>query len=278
MVVQTLAEATGLSALAAARPALAFFLVQLGTGIAARLDWISVPPALAWLVSFVAIGAGLFFAILEFVAFHQEDLAELLDDLYITRLAGALSAFTSSLLLAVSGAPMAEVNASMPVLEPGSAEHGMIEALQLAQASEAPLWLQVASVGTAVVVNLAFGWLRARVVRVIRDAAMGGWWSWIESGGVLAFFLLLPFLPVLLALLLVLTAVVAGALLLAFRFGSVVVDRRHRRPCPACQTSIREEALVCYDCGASVLPVVHLEPRLLGPPKRRREVAVSVEV
>jgi hypothetical protein len=110
----------------------------------------------------------------------------------------------------------------------------------------------------AVVIHSGLAWVRGWFVRWIREFALGGWFAWIESGGVVVAASLLPFMPVLIAVTALAMAAAVGALHLGAAGAERVWDARQRVGCPSCQRRIRAEACVCAGCGAEVAPKVVL--------------------
>jgi hypothetical protein len=96
------ARLVGFAATSAPMPATTFFLVQLVVAVLVRLDKLSLPPEVAWTVSFVAVGVGLVGAIFEWVAKLTDEVDELLRDLHLDRIMGAVSTFAISAMLVLS--------------------------------------------------------------------------------------------------------------------------------------------------------------------------------
>jgi hypothetical protein len=96
------ARLVGFAATSAPMPATTFFLVQLVVAVLVRLDRLALPPEVAWTVSFIAVGVGLVGAVFEWVAKLTDEVDELLRDLHLDRVMGALGTFAISAMLVLS--------------------------------------------------------------------------------------------------------------------------------------------------------------------------------
>jgi hypothetical protein len=96
------ARLVGFAATSAPMPATTFFLVQFVVAVLVRLDKLSLPPEVAWTVSFIAVGVGLVGAIFEWVAKLTDEVDELIRDLHLDRVMGALGTFAISAMLVLS--------------------------------------------------------------------------------------------------------------------------------------------------------------------------------
>lgn len=96
------ARLVGFAATSAPMPATTFFLVQFVVAVLVRLDKLALPPEVAWTVSFIAVGVGLTGAIFEWVAKLTDEVDELIRDLHLDRVMGALGTFTISAMLVLS--------------------------------------------------------------------------------------------------------------------------------------------------------------------------------
>jgi hypothetical protein len=123
-------------------------------------------------------------------------------------------------------------------------------------ASGATSWLAAAG---AAVASIGIQTARRRALEALDDfASLEGWWRRVEAGGVVGTLVLiwaLPFLAIGFVVLLTVGAVVIGYV---SRRWQQAEDARRRRPCPQCQTAIREEATRCPSCRAEVEPVAWL--------------------
>jgi hypothetical protein len=97
-----IARLTGFAAAAAPMPATTFFAVQLVLAVLVRFDRLDLPPEAAWTVSFVAVGIGLVGAVFEWIAKLTDDVEEVLRDLHLDKLLGAVSTFAVSAMLVLA--------------------------------------------------------------------------------------------------------------------------------------------------------------------------------
>jgi hypothetical protein len=291
------------SALAASRPALTFFCVQLALAVAVRADWLSLPPIVGWTTSYVALGVGALFAILELAIRHSEDLEDHVVGLGLDQLSGALSSFTLTVLLAAAGAPEAEMRAELAAatagqdgrqamfiegvrrageVEPTAPNHGLTAApnhgltappddtpaAAQQQTQSQPWYLVLAALAIGTAVNQALVRARGAVVSLLGDLSLYRWFAWVESGGVVGVAALAAVLPILaFALILALGAALAAGGL-GLRGVALAADRAARRPCPVCADAVRVEATRCPKCKADIPATVRLEAGWAGRVRR----------
>lgn len=239
-VMQTVAQTLTTAVAATGRPLLTLFATQVVVGAAIRAGLVEIHGVLEPAVSFLAIAIMGVFALAEGLVQHQTEMSELLDDLYVQRLAGGASASASALLLAsvgvASGPPTGEA----------------WEIIQLADASGHPPLVTFGVVTIALGINLVIGWVRAEVLEVLREMDAQGVFQWLETGGALTVLVLLPFLPLIALTLVVLASAAMVVLAVLARTGSWAVDRAHRRPCPECGAAVRMEASRCAHCATDI--------------------------
>lgn len=289
------------SALAASRPALTFFCVQFALAVAVRADWLSLPPVVGWTTSYVALGIGALFAILELAIRHSEDLEDHVVGLGLDQLSAALSSLTLTVLLAAAGAPESELRdelatatagndgrqamfiegvrragadgvAAQPTApaEPTTAPtEGLTENAAAQQQTKSQPWYMVLAalaIGTAV--NQALVRARGAVVSLLGDLSLYRWFAWVESGGVVGVAALAAVLPVLAFAMIVVLGAALAAGGLTLRGVALAADRAARRPCPVCTGNVRVEATRCPKCKADIPATVRLEPGWAGRVRR----------
>ncbi|TVQ93295.1 MAG: hypothetical protein EA397_04805 [Deltaproteobacteria bacterium] len=240
------AQVISTSAVAASRPALTFFLVQLGLGGGVLVGWVALPPLASWTVSLPALVLGGVAAFVEVLATLQPELDEIFTETRLTRMAGGLSAAAVATLFAASGLPI-EVDIDVDAAQLGAA-------LAVAERSGHPWWVQLPVIVFAVAVNLGLGPIREKLQAFAHSLGVSWYVAVMETGGVIGILLLVPFLPPLTLAVVVLLSLVFGALALSARLISARIDRRSRRPCPSCRRPIRVEAGRCPGCRAVVFP------------------------
>ncbi len=238
------AQTVTVSTTSSGRPALTFFLVQVLVGLGVHTGHVALPEGVLPLVSAWALALGATLAVAELLAQHLDDVEAVLRELRYDRIAGALGALGATLIFASLGLPEEEA------LAPAEAAGALV----LLEASGYELGVQAAALGGALALNLVLTWARARVLEALGALDLRWAWQVIETGGVAAVILLLPVAPVLTLLLVVVVVVALGSVGALLRGGQVLVDRRARRPCPACAQSIRVEASLCWGCGVAVAP------------------------
>lgn len=248
---QFLARSFGGAITSAARPALTFLVVQLFAAALVRLDYATLPPSFAWLVSIPAIAVAALLAVLELMAQHDE-IGSVLRDLHVEPLLGAFGAFSVGLLFAALGLPEADAQALLP-----TQAADLARATHSAVASDASEGMKLAVIGASVALNLGLSWLRGQVMDWLAQLALDESWARLESGGVLAALVLMVFFPVIALVLLVLIAAALGALGLVIHGAQRLIDRLERAPCPGCGAAVRPEASLCASCRRE------LEPRVL---------------
>ncbi len=91
-----IARVFGFTVTACPMPATTFFAVQLVVAVVVRLGDVSLPPAVAWTISFLALGMGFFGAVLEWVCKYVDDVEEIAAELGADKVLGALSTFSIS--------------------------------------------------------------------------------------------------------------------------------------------------------------------------------------
>lgn len=248
-----LAHTFGPAITAASRPGLTFGVIQLVVALLVRTGHATIAPGLAWLISPLAIGFGVLFAVLETLAKHDPDVAALMRDLHIDHALGAFGGFASALLFSALGLPP-------EAGQPAGGESDLSVAVQLASSGEHAPAVRAAAIGGAVVLNLGLGWVRAKLIDVLDDLSLSALWARLETGGVLALLILLPLLPLVALAFLVIATIALSLLAVGARLTELALDRRSRVPCTACGERVRQEASLCSACRAELRPRVLLDP------------------
>lgn len=249
-----LAQSFGASLTATARPATTFFVVQAVAAVLVHYGTVGLPSELAWTVSWPAVVVAAVIALVENMAAHDADMAEMAHDMGFDRAAGAIGTLAAVVLFAAMGLPSME---AVALGEP-AAVSGLTTASSWASAAEQSSWTRIGVVGFAVVANLGLGWLRARFMAFVVDMNLAGVWARIETGGVLGVLILVVMLPVVAALVVLSLAAVLAVLGLGAQTMGRWWDARQRVACGACGASIRPEASACPKCGAVHTPRVLL--------------------
>ncbi len=244
---------------ASARPALTFAATQFIVLGLVRAEQGAVPADLAWLVSAPALVVGVLFAVVEALARSDEDVDGVLRELHLDKVAGSLSVFTTTLLFGSMGLAGIEPSLSVDVPVQAAAMGGAALGFPLVVAAMPSLSAMGTATGVTIVaaiaINTVLVTLRGWMMDALDVLGLSRWWLRLETGGVVAVLVLVPFLPlVVMGLLVVLSALAA--------FGGVVargaerhLDRRARRPCPSCGHGARVEAARCPKCRGALTPV-----------------------
>jgi len=205
----------------------------------------------------------------EVILQHLQDGPEILEELWVQRLAAGASTVTATLIFASLGVPE---DVAWEVVREELAGQGTVadrdlqEAMVLATQSPYPLHIQGAALGVAVTVNIGLGMLRARVLEILRDLDVERTYQWVETGGVLVVLVLLPLVPLLALALVALASLVLALAGGSTMLGQYLLDQRRRRACPECGLSVRVEASRCHGCQAQI-PVVQLLAPVAVPPE-----------
>lgn len=240
---------------ASARPAATFLVMLLTVGYLSGADLVTLPPMLSWLLTHQVIILALIFTFLELVAHNDSDLSALLAGLYLDRVGAALSSGSVVLVLLSLGLTENALAVSTPDLEVLSgATAAEILAFTFALGDE-PFVAGTALV-TALLLSQVVTALRARVVEALQNVGLYGIYSFLESGGVLAALILLPFAPLLALLFFVLAILLTSTLAVLLRGREKRVDQKARQPCRNCDELIRIEASRCRSCGAEFRPAI----------------------
>lgn len=264
-----IARVLGSAFSASSRPALTFFAVQVTAGVLFRLELVTLPSSLSWLVSIIAIGAGFGAVVVELVTQHYSEVEQTLRAINIHRFAGALSAFTSTLVLASLGAPIVSATAET---QSGSASD-LSNAIEMAAVSGQPLWLQITAVCTGLIVNIGLTWVRTEILEHLDKFEIGDAWQRIESGGIVVFLILLLLLPALALVVVVILTVIFAMVPLLLKLADKAMDFRRRQPCPRCSAPIRVEAFLCPHCRSTKSPTL-----ILGGSSRKGAAAKFGEI
>lgn len=255
-----LSQTFGVAFTASPRPALTFFVVQVVVAFCTRMGWVAMDPGLAWLVSVPCLIVAFVLAGLEIAARHDEEIDELLRDFKIGHVLGAFGTFSACLVFGALGLPEEE---ALDLVE-GSVARDMGVAASLAASSEQSDLVRYGAVGGGVGLNLGVTHLRGRVLEFLSYFDLDKQWHRIETGGVLGVVTLIVWLPVLALGVVVLMTLVLGALAVSVAMAEKWADERGRRDCPGCNTAIRKEASLCFQCGTSVEPEVVLGSTMEG--------------
>lgn len=246
---QFVARTFGGAITSAARPALTFFVVQLFAATLVRMDYATLPPSFAWLVSIPAIAVAALLTGLELLTQHDE-VGDLLRELRIEPSLGAFGAFSAGLLFAALGLPETEAQALVPVAgELARVTHEV-------SAAAVDDGTKMAVIGASVAINLGLSWVRGVMMDGLAQFTLSSSWARLESGGVLAALVLLVFFPVVALVLLVGLAVGMGTLGLLIRGTQRALDRLERRACAHCGHRVRPEASRCPSCRGALTPTV----------------------
>ena len=237
------AHVLGSSMAASARPALTFLVVQVTVASAMWATGAAPPAALAWLLSPAAMAVAGTAAFVELLAQADEDLSEILRELHVDHVLGAMSSMTSELLFVAFGADAG-------VGQPG----GVAGAIQVAEQAGLPWWGDVGVVAAALVVTMAMSWVRGEIHEALEAVQLKSVWQRLEAGGVLVVLALALFSPAVGLVVLVLLAVALALVGLSIHQLEGWADDRSRTDCPACGHRVRVEATLCSSCRTALAP------------------------
>ncbi|HJN73010.1 MAG TPA: hypothetical protein QGF58_03650 [Myxococcota bacterium] len=252
--IRFLAQTFGVAFTASPRPGLTFFVVQVTVAFVSRMGWVTMEPALAWLISLPCVMIAFVMAGLEILARHDEEIEELLRDFNLTHVLGVFGTFTGCLVFAALGLPEEE---ALGLVEEG-ASHDVGTAMALASASEQSDVVRYGAIGGGVAMNLGITSVRGRIIEFFSCFDLDKQWHRIETGGVVGVLTLLIWLPVLALVLVVLLTLALGVIAVAVKVAEKWADERGRRECPSCETKVRKEASLCFQCRSALEPEVVL--------------------
>ena len=178
---------------AAARPATTFFAMQLTVFVLVHREVATIPTVFELVISIPAIFVVALLAILETLAKHDPDIAVILRETHIDEITGACGALGAALLFTALGMPETEV---ATLVEEGAAGEVLGTTAETA-ATEYGVFVQAGVVGGALAINIAMSYLRRHLLRHLYDYKLDKFWAFLESGGVIALLVLLPFVPLL---------------------------------------------------------------------------------
>lgn len=250
VVLRYLAMIFGPAITSTARPAATFLAVQITVVALVYRDLAAVPEWLDVLVSVPVIAFVGVLAALEMVATHDPDIAAILRDLNVDRVAGAFGALSAALLFSALGLPEAE---AMGLVEGQGAvlatAGGVFDATGAAVAADFNTAIQVVAIGLAVALNIGLTRLRAGLLLFVDEFRLGTLWARIETGGVVGVLILLPLFPLVVLAFLTLLMVGLALFSAAVWSASKTMDQRFRTPCKECGHRLRVEASRCPQCG-----------------------------
>lgn len=258
--IRYLAQTYSVSLTASSRPALTFFGVQVGIYALSLNQMVVVPDAMGWLHSTAAFGVAGVLALLEVLAHHQDDISEMLHETGVDKFLSVFGAFSAALLFGSLGLPVEEAVDLMGSQTDAQAD--LTQAVYASAHSGVPGWLQGIALTTGVGLNLGLSVIRGRIISALDDFGLKGLWQRVETGGIMAVLVIIPFLP------LVMFAVLATVVLAFASLGVVLIgadkilDRTGRYRCPSCQVLVRQEASCCPSCATALTPKVKLGKRL----------------
>ena len=223
-----------------ARPVMTLLGVQILSLFLVHREMVAAPEAMAWFLAIevtYVLGA---LAVLEIIVAHDSDVSALLGDLGIDRVSAAVGAMASTMVLALLG--VAEAQEAVGEVE-------MLWGAGEALSADRDAWISYGIVAAAVGINLVLTWFRSGLLRWIDEFGVRKWWARVETGGIIAVLLLIPFFPLIIgtfALVFALGLLVLSAMV---RAGAVALDRQWREPCEGCGYAVRKEASLCPECG-----------------------------
>jgi len=233
----------GTSMAASARPALTFLVVQVAVASTTWATGDVAPAAVGWLLSPAAMTVAFVAALIEVLAKADEDLSEILRELHVDHVLGAMSSMTAALLFVAFGADQG-------VGQPG----GVAGAIQVAEAAGLPWWGDAGVVVAALLVTLAVSWIRGEIHEALEAVQLAVVWQRIEAGGVLVVLALALFSPAVGLVVMLVLAASLGLVGLGLGRLEAWADQRRRRDCPACAHRARVEATLCSGCGGRLEP------------------------
>ncbi len=242
-----ISQAVAAGGLTGARPVLTLFLIQLYAAFVAKTE---LAEGLGWILNPYVIGVLGALAVVEHFVRTDPDFEQVMK-IPNQVICTAVALMTAFLLVSMGYDP-----ATLPASD--AALPSLLDLIHTAGAGQGGVL--TASLIVSVAASLGLGWLRSKALDAFEALAVPSkWWRWIEAGGVaglLTIIVLLPFVAVALAALMII-----GSTLAAFALNAAqrAHERRHRRPCPACQAAIRVEASLCPACGAEVTPQTLLD-------------------
>ncbi len=235
---------------AAARPVTTFFAMQITVFVLVQREVASLPAVFELVISIPAIFIVAVLTVLETVARHDPDIAAILRETHIDEIAGACGALGAALLFTALGMPDSEI---ATLIEEGAAGDVLGTTAETA-ATEHGTIVQVGVLIVALGVNLALTRLRRHFLNYLYEVKLDKFWAFLESGGIIAVLILLPFLPLLVFGFLVVFSIGLAALTMAFRGAEHVMDQRRREECSQCGYALRMEASLCPQCKAEREP------------------------
>lgn len=135
----------------------------------------------------------------------------------------------------------------------------------VAIAASGPLnLLGFVSMVAGLVGHVATAFIRRPILIMARELGFGGGLVWLEGLGVLGLFAILVLAPLVALVLCIALGLTLLAVLWAMRAWERAHDAKLRRPCPHCDTPVRMEACLCFNCQGE-LDIVHP----LAPPRRK---------
>lgn len=251
MTSELIARLAGAAFGSSARPITALLMVQGGIALSVHFDWVRFDAKYAALLDWWALGIVFAAAVIEnVVVLSDDDIEEFLREIYADRAIAFVSTLLCSLLLL-------GVGASVPpevMAQSGPEGSRAIAAIHTASASNESFMVQALAVGFALALNQGLTWVRGRVLTWLGDLGVSGFYKWVETGGVPAVLLLVALAPVFMLVIIVLLSLLFAVLAAVGYVWRRAADRRQRRPCPHCSHAIRQEAVLCPQCGRAVEP------------------------
>ncbi len=238
---------------ASARPAATFLGTLIAVSWLDQAALLSLPPSLQWFLSAPIFAVALTLALLEALATQQTEVATLINALQVDRIAAAISSGTVALIMASLGLPESEAAAlltsdMLDLSDADTAGEALAATLLYVELPGGTL----AAFGIAAAAAYALATLRSYLVEVLQELLLYRFVAILETGGVLAVLILLPFAPILALLLVFAFALTMAALVVIARRINAARDARTRVPCPHCEAPIRPEASLCPRCRKDI--------------------------
>jgi hypothetical protein len=237
------------------RPALTFTVIQISIAVMVYLDWVFLPESFLWLIGPPALFIASALTISEYLAQHDENIAELLRELQLDKILSAFGAFSSALLFVSLGLPEEEASG---LIAP-SDSMGLTDTTQVLSQSQYSTPVQITAVVGSLGLNFTLAHVRSGLYDYLAEIELGQFLQRLETGGVVVALALLVFSPFLALAFFVVLLTIMIVFGLVVRSISRIFDSRSRVACHFCNASVRKEALICFECNAELTPRVWLD-------------------
>ena len=237
------------------RPALTFTVIQMSIAVMVYLDWVLLPDSFVWLIDTPALFIASALTISEYLAQHDENMAELLRELQLDKILAAFGAFSSALLFVSLGLPEEEASG---LIAP-SDSMGLAATTEAMSQSQYSTPVQITAVVGSLGLNLTLGHVRSVLYDYLAEIELGQLMQRLETGGVVVALALLLFSPFLALAFFIVLLVIMTVFGLVVRSISRMLDSRSRTACPCCNAIVRKEALICFECDSPLTPMVWLD-------------------